>query len=371
MVQKILVTSLAVFCSPLAYAQLAAVSTPSVDTVAAMPAAPAVKPAPVPAFTTAADLYYRYDLGKTAANNRTSFTNSHNSFELGMITVKAEHHAGKIGLVADIGFGKRAEEFSYADDRTRFIIKQLNLSYEFRYGIQLTAGSWATHVGYEGVDAYANRNYSMSYMFSYGPFFHTGLKVAKAFGKTGLMFGIANPTDLKSTTFNHKYVIGQLSTATKNDVLKAWLNYQGGQPNDSTRINQFDLVASATLSPKWSLGFNGTLSNVEHKEGAEGFGAGRRWWGTALYVNTDPLDWLGLTLRAEYFDDANQINVFSAMPEGGNVFATTVSFNLKVQGLTLIPEVRFEKASAALFAGEGGAPGSSSTGFLVAAVYKL
>ena len=36
--------------------------------------------------------------------------------------------------------------------------------------------SWATHVGYELVDAYLNRNYSMSYMFSYGPFFHTGIK---------------------------------------------------------------------------------------------------------------------------------------------------------------------------------------------------
>ncbi len=371
MVQKILATCLAVFCSTLANAQLAAVLTPG-DTMSATPVAPAAaKPAPMPTFTAAADIYYRYDLGKTAANNRTSFTNSHNSFELGMITVKAEHHTGKIGLVADIGFGKRAEEFSYADDQTRFIIKQLNLSYEFNYGIKATAGSWATHVGYELVDAYANRNYSMSYMFSYGPFFHTGLKAEKAFGKTGLMLGIANPTDLKSTTFNHKYVIGQISSATKNDALKAWLNYQGGQPNDSTRINQFDLVMTATLSPKWSLGLNGTMSNVESKQGSEGFGAGKQWWGTALYVNADPLDWLGMTLRAEYFDDADQVNVFSTLPEGGNVVATTLSFNLKVQGLTLIPEVRFEKASADLFVKDPEKPSATSTSFLIAAVYKL
>ena len=37
-------------------------------------------------------------------------------------------------------------------------------------------GKWATHVGYELADAYLNRNYSMDYMFSYGPFSHTGLK---------------------------------------------------------------------------------------------------------------------------------------------------------------------------------------------------
>ena len=30
------------------------------------------------------DVYYRYDFSQNPANNRTSFTNSHNSFELGM-----------------------------------------------------------------------------------------------------------------------------------------------------------------------------------------------------------------------------------------------------------------------------------------------
>lgn len=270
-----------------------------------------------------------------------------------------------------MGSANAPKSFRTPDNQTRFIIKQLNLSYEFNYGIKVTARHWATRVGYELVDANANRNYSMSYMFSYGPFFHTGLKAEKAFGKTGLMLGIANPTDLKSTTFNHKYVIGQISSATKNDALKAWLNYQGGQPNDSTRINQFDLVMTATLSPKWSLGLNGTMSNVESKQGSEGFGAGKQWWGAALYVNADPLDWLGMTLRAEYFDDTGQVNVFSALPEGGNVVATTLSFNLNVHGLTLIPEVRFEKASADLFVKDPEKPRRNRTSFLVAAVYKL
>ena len=54
------------------------------------------------------DLYYRYDLGKTKANNLTSFTNSHNSFELGMASVKGDYKTGKAEMVVDLGFGKRA-----------------------------------------------------------------------------------------------------------------------------------------------------------------------------------------------------------------------------------------------------------------------
>src|SRR3954463_7756637 len=131
-----------------------------------------------------ADIYYRYNFDKPQAfpyNNLTSFTTSQNSFELGMASLKAEHSFGKASLTADLGFGKRAEDFSYNDVAgsrgfSLANVKQLYLSYAISDKFKLTMGKWATHVGYELVDAYLNRNYSMSYMFSYGPFFHTGIK---------------------------------------------------------------------------------------------------------------------------------------------------------------------------------------------------
>jgi hypothetical protein len=45
-------------------------------------------------------------------NNYTSFTNSQNSFELGMASIKADYSIGKVDGVIDLGFGRRAEEFS-------------------------------------------------------------------------------------------------------------------------------------------------------------------------------------------------------------------------------------------------------------------
>ena len=108
-------------------------------------------------------------------------------------------------------------------------IKQLYISYALSDKIKLTMGKWATHVGFELLDAYANRNYSMSYGFSYGPFFHTGLKADISLGgKSAFMIGVANPTDFTTTTSGNKVAIAQFSTGTKNDKLKAFLNYQGG-----------------------------------------------------------------------------------------------------------------------------------------------
>ena len=56
-------------------------------------------------------------------------------------------------------------------------IKQAYLSYSPSAKVKFTMGKWFTHVGYEVPDAYLNRNYSMDYMFTYGPFFHTGIKM--------------------------------------------------------------------------------------------------------------------------------------------------------------------------------------------------
>ena len=319
------------------------------------------------------DAYYRFNLSNPkketeSFNNFTSFTNSQNSFELGMASVKLEHSMGKVGAVVDLGFGKRAEEFSYADDATRFAIKQAYLTYSPAANLKLTAGSWATHVGYELVDPYLNRNYSMSYMFSYGPFAHTGLKADLALGKSGLMLGFANPTDLKSADFSRKFMIAQYSLSAIDDKVKLYVNYQGGKPADGAKMNQYDLTVSAAVSEKFSLGYNGTVQSVKAKDANGKFGDASSWWGSALYFNVDPSTAFGLTLRSEYF--SNKKAVVGA-PEAG-IFANTLSANFRVGPLTIIPELRLENASAPIYTkGDAVASKKSTSTALVAAVYKF
>lgn len=362
MLQKFFATGMGFFC--LYTTMFAQLAPPP-------PVSDSIVPTPSTTITGFADCYYRYDPAHTSFNNKTSFTNSQNSFELGMISAKFDRSFGKAGLVADVGFGRRAEDFSYTDANTRFIIKQLYLSYMLKYDIKLSVGSWATHVGYEVVDAPANRNYSMSYMFSYGPFFHTGLKAEKTFGNFGAMLGVANPTDLKSASFSNKYIIGQLSASTADEKLKVYLNFQEGKPLDSTRISQVDLVATYALSSRFSLGANTTIFNVQQMDREGEFGKADSWWGAALYLNANPTDWLGITLRSEMYDDSKQLNVFAGAAEGGSVLANTLSFNLTKDNFILIPEVRFEKATQDIFIDKDGGLTDTALSFLCAAIYKF
>jgi len=329
--------------------------------------------APALSITGSADLYYKYDFGESSSNNYTSFTSSHNRFQLGMASIKFEHKTAKVDAVADLGFGKRAQEFSYNDEGILQAVKQLYVSYSPNSVVKFTAGTWATHVGYELVDPQLNRNYSMSYMFTNGPFFHTGLKADLTLGKSGLMVGIANPTDFKYVpegVINKKFVLAQYSY-TGSDLFKAYLNYVGGKNIDTSKTNQIDLVLTSKLADNFSLGYNGTVNIIQHWDGEKNV-SGKSWWGSALYLNFDPTSTFGLTLRSEYFSDKHHLKIPTSSLEGCKIFANTLSANFKIDNhLIIIPEFRIDHSSQEIFTKKDGGPTQTAANVLVAAVYQF
>lgn len=312
-------------------------------------------------FTGSLDAYYRFNFSNPpgATNNLTSFTNSQNSFELGMASLRVDHTMGKVAATLDMGFGRRAQEFSYNDGGTSMqVIKQAYLSYSPAAAVKFTMGKWATHIGWELLDAYANRNYSMSYGFSYGPFFHTGLKADISLGgKTAMMIGIANPTDYTTTTSTVKTFIAQISTGTKNDKFKAWLNFQG-----ATGLTQFNLVLNGTLSDQFSLAYDGNIQSSKQN------GTNSAWKSHALYLNYDPVTSFGLTLRGDYFDDRPENPLLGS---ANKVVAFTLSGNAKINNLTIIPELRWDSAKGDVFLNSKGSPIGSTGTFILAATYKF
>ena len=298
------------------------------------------------------DGYYKSDFSKQSTNNKTSFTNSNQSLQLGMASIKLDHTKGNFTGTLDLGLGKRAQEFSYNDNGVAQAIKQAYISYAPMSGLKITAGKWATHIGYELLDAYSNRNYSMSYGFSYGPFFHTGIRADISLGgKSAMMIGFAQPTYFVSTDSPDKMLIAQFSTSSKNDVLKAFLNYQGGKDK-----SQFDLVLNGVVNSQVAINYDGTIANI----------SGKNWTSNAVYVNYDPSAKIGFTLRSEYFDDSK-----NAVGVGSSIFQNTFSANIHFSKLTLIPEIRFDNAKDKIFFNTNNNLNQYAGNFLIAAVYKF
>jgi hypothetical protein len=304
-------------------------------------------------YTVYLDGYYKSDFAGFKENNKTSFTNSNGSLQLGMVSLKVDQSfSSKFTGSLDLGYGKRADEFSYNDKGLATAVKQAFISYAISPSVKLSAGKWATHVGYELLDAYANRNYSMSYGFSYGPFFHTGIKADISLGgKSAMMIGIAQPTDFVSSSSPDKVVIAQFSTASANDQLKGYLNFQGAKDK-----SQFDLVVNGVVSSTLAINYDGTIAT----------NAGKSWSSNALYVNYDPIAKVGFTLRSEYFNDVN-----SVVGVGTSIFQNTLSANVHFNKLTIIPEIRFDNAKDKVFFNKNNNLNPYAGNFILAAVYKF
>jgi hypothetical protein len=310
------------------------------------------------------DVYYQYNFNGNAAQT-TSFADEHNSFELGMANIVFAKDFNKVGFVADLAFGPRANAANGTGGFTTDIIKQLFITYSPTDAITLTAGNFGTHVGYELIDAPGNFNYSTSYMFSNGPFFHTGLKADFALSdKFGAMVGIFNDTDSKSDVglAPGKHYGAQLSYS--DDKAGIYLNYLGGKEDTTVTANQIDLTATYQATDDLLIGVNATTKMYVIEDVTEN----SSWLGAALYLNYSISDAFSLGLRGEYFDDADGMSYGIA---DLNFMEYTLSANLTQGNLTFIPELRVDVASEDYFTDVDGAATAISPTVILGVYYAF
>ena len=336
---------------------------------------------PATTFAGSADAYYKYGFSGISSGY-TSFTNTNNSFELGMVSLEASHKWKKASVFVDLGFGSRAKEFTYNDNNYTFMIKQLTFTYEVSDSFKFIAGTFGTHIGYELLDAVDNKNYSMSYAFTYGPFFNTGVKAQYTSGKFSFMAGVTNPTDFKSaieTQTNSKTYIGQV--AYVGETGSAYFNVSSGLENGSPLRDsfgkiigasdedrtQFDFVGTKKFGDKFAVGFNATYADTNNNIDSSLDG---KWFSLVLYPTYAISSNVLLAYRLEYMDSKDATASLGAIA-GSSIIGNTLSLNYKVGNMTIVPEIRIDSASNDIFEDNDGALKGVNTYALIAATYTF
>ncbi|GAA0880774.1 hypothetical protein GCM10009119_37440 [Algoriphagus jejuensis] len=324
-------------------------------------------------------------------------------FALGMANIIATYEGKKVGAVADLVFGPRGEDAVFGSPLyaggmagSSQIVNQLYVYWNVSDKVTLTMGNFNTFLGYEVISPTANFNYSTSYMFSYGPFSHTGIKANfQLSDKFSFLAAVMNPTDMTEFNLVGTYTLGaQLGYTT--DLGSTYLNFvygdqDGTLDDDGTLIQdqsslgntfQVDLTTGFDLSDKLYLGVNTTYNTTSSGEifsgsdiqDVDGDGAG--FYGFAGYLQTSPSDKFAIGLRGEYFgvfnDGLEGVVGVDPTTGDGSVFAATLSGNIKVGGnLTLIPELRVDSMKEEFFVNKdlNGSKGLAS--FLFAAVFAF
>jgi hypothetical protein len=279
------------------------------------------------------DTYYKRNLStNTDLAPATSFANG-NGFSLGMFNLISSYDTKNTGFVADLVFGPRGEDAVFLSTGSSNIINQLYAYWNVSNNITLTMGNFNTFLGYEVISPTGNFNYSTSYMFSYGPFSHSGLKadfnLSENFTAMLSVLNATDATDFNPTNFNTLGVqLGYKGT---------YLNALYGKQDASLEPTfQIDLTAGYDLSKKFYLGVNSTYNKTD-KDG---------FYGVALYPQYD-LGKLTAGLRSEYFAEIN--DGVGAIAPGANVINFTTTLDYAIENLNLKLEYRLDKASEQVF----------------------
>lgn len=329
-------------------------------------------------------------------------------FGLGMANLIGSYSGEKVGFVADLVFGPRGRAAVF--NSSQGIVNQMYAYYKLSDKVTLNLGQFNTFLGYEVISPAVNFNYSTSYMFSWGPFSHTGLRADFDLGGgTVAKLAVMNPTDLVEFNPVNTYTIGGQLGHT-NDMGGVWLNVIYGDQDGTLQVNddpyvrdengnplefvtsagslfQADVTTGWSLSDKFYLGLNTSYQTVAPGEGfvAEGDikdsdGDAATFFGVALYPKITLSESFALGLRAEYLDVTNgHLGIFGTDKQDvlgneigkGSVMEFTLSGNYKVGGLTFIPELRIDKTSENSFLDADGKATDMMPGLNLAAVYKF
>lgn len=354
------------------------------------------------------DTYFRSGFGYKTYAPATAFANR-KGFGLGMANLIASYGGEKVGFTADLVFGPRGKDAVFLSEQG--IVNQLYAYYRLSDKVTLNMGQFNTFLGYEVISPTVNFNYSTSYMFSYGPFSHTGLRADFDLGG-GLVgkLAIMNPTDVVEFNPINTYTLGaQIGHTTEAGGI--WLNLLYGDQDGTLEeedgvyeidedgnqildefgnpifrtsagsLFQADITAGYNLSDNFYLGVNTSYQTVAAGEQfvAEGGDTedldadATSFFGIALYPKVTLSESFALGLRAEYFSiQKGHLDIIGLDDEGnGSVTAITLSANYKVGALTIIPELRMDKTSEDSFADKSAEAKDMLSSFTLAAVYKF
>tara|TARA_B100000900_G_scaffold415284_1_gene444608 strand:+ start:25231 stop:26229 length:999 start_codon:yes stop_codon:yes gene_type:complete len=306
---------------------------------------------PTPTFSVAGsiDTYFR----SSEAKPGTSFANLP-GFSMGMANIIMSYEGEKSGFVADLVYGPRGADAVFNSTGSANIVNQLYAYFNLSDSFTITMGNFNTFLGYEVISPIANFNYSTSYMFSYGPFSHSGIKADLALSDdASLMLGILNSTDYtESQPIGEDFMVG-----VQLGLFGQYINYLGG---GTAGVSQIDFTGGIDLGDSFFLGVNATSYSDDNDIEFSGF---------ALYPQYTFSDSFALGARFESFSENGK--GLGALGVDGDNTSFTITGSITSGNLMIKPEIRMDSASSKFYKDADGVDTDSLSVFMVAAIYSF
>ena len=312
------------------------------------------------------DAYFRANL--TSSNSGDANTalgqgdysafNNDSGFSLGLANVTLSYEGEKVGFVADLAVGQRADQYNGPGS----IVNEAYMYWNVSDKVTLQMGRFNSWMGYEELSAANNFHYSMSHMFTYSARNFNGLVGRFDLGNDfGLGLGLMNPVNVIEGNQN--------SSGSYSIAAGVWKGKTSVSFASSQETSYIDFKTAFDVSESFSVALNGHIADYKENPSMDYNQPGDGFTSISAYPQIKSSETMSWGMRLEYmmFDNfANDVSVFSP----------TLTANYTVGALTIKPELRLDAASEDVFYDNdadlpNAANAAGLTAFNLAAVYSF
>ena len=261
-------------------------------------------------FSGLVDTYYTYNFNEPRTRTLTPLRNfdvRHNQFSLALVELALDKGATtdhRVGFRFDLDYGQVAQFFSGdpLDGDAAMNVQQAYIRFlaPIGRGLTLEAGKFVTPIGTEVTESPLNNNYSRSFLYALGPYYHVGARVSYPFSDAVALSGMVVNGWNATGDNNAGRSYGVTATITPTKAVSIVQNLLVGpeQNNDTDDVRTVsDTGLTVTLGGGRSTGLNYMYAKDS---------AGTRdlqWQGLALYYREPVTSVFAVAPRFEIFKD--------------------------------------------------------------------
>lgn len=321
------------------------------------------------------DSYYAYDFGRPANFDRLFTTQAarHNEFNVNLAFVEAKVTGQRIRGRLALQAGTSVQS-NYAAEPTIGAVSGADLSrfiqeavagYQISPSLWVDGGIFLSHIGMEGFISRDNLTYTRSLSADFTPYYESGVKLTwQATPRLTALFTVVNGWQNISENNQDKAVGARLDYARSPSTTFSYYNFIGNEVS-SSRLRIFNGVGfKSGVTPTFTL--QGNFDYGTQQKAQTGSSA---WWSTGLTGKLQVTPAVGVSGRLEYYHDADNVIVATALPGGFKATTASLGFDVSPIGSPRFlwrSELRGTWAAESIFPDSQAATGtSSSNGVLV------
>jgi hypothetical protein len=320
------------------------------------------------------DSYYAYDFGRPTNFDRPFTTQAvrHDEFNVNLAYVEAKVSGprvrGRLALQAGTSVqsnygGEPAIGTVSGPSLSRFI-QEAVAGYQITPSLWVDGGIFLSHIGMENWASRDNLTYTRSLSFDFTPAYESGVKLTwQATPRLSALLTVVNGWQNISENNHDKAVGARLDYARSSSTTFSYYNFVGNEAS-SSRLRVFNGVGFRSgLTSAFTL-----QGNFDYGRQQQAVSGSDSWWSANLIGKLQVTPVVGISGRAERYQDPHQVLVVTASPDGFQATMASLGLDVSPLGNTRVlwrSELRGTWAGDSIFPDRSASTGVSESNTLL------